>query len=141
MSTTMRIIFIISLFVSILLLSSTKLIDRNVFDKKAICSFSIYAGYGNQMPSLNRAKKATKENDESGVFDAINSMKVTLKINHKLNIYLQSNLDNAYALLKDGKRSLIFVVNFLEKVNNHCGSEWCTIQIIAHELGHYIHGF
>jgi len=137
----MRVSFLISLFLSTLVFSSSTIVDRNISDKKAICSFSIYGGYGNQMPNFNKAKKVTEETDKSGIFDVINSMKEKLKINPRLDIYLQSNLDNAYALLKDGKRSLIFDVNFLEKVNKHCGSEWCAIQIIAHELGHHINGF
>lgn len=124
-------------FFSLIFFSSYNLMDG----KKAICSFSIHAGYGNSMPDLSKAKRVTKQSDKSGIYEVVNSMKSVLEINPQFDIYLQPNIDNAYALLKNGKKSLVFDVNFLKNVNSHCGSEWCAIQIIAHEIGHHIHGF
>jgi hypothetical protein len=121
---------------TILLLSSLKP-NQN---RRAICSFSITNGYSSEDLRINNPV-AARRGDGSGIYEVVQTMKNTLKIDTRFETFLVRNLDNAMAKIQNGRRMLIIDVDFLEKVNRSCGSEWCAIQIIAHEIGHHISGF
>jgi len=50
------------------------------------------------------------------------------------------NLENAYAITaKDGIRYIVYDKSFLNKINNST-TNWSTLSILAHEIGHHLSG-
>ena len=49
-------------------------------------------------------------------------------------------VDNAAAVLHDGKRFLLYNPDFLAAVNRAGHTDWAGISILAHEMGHHLNG-
>ena len=49
-------------------------------------------------------------------------------------------VDNAAAVLHDGKRFLLYNPDFLNAVNRAGHTDWAGISILAHEMGHHLNG-
>ena len=50
------------------------------------------------------------------------------------------DVDNAAAVLYDGKRFLLYNPDFLNAVNRTGHTDWAGISILAHEMGHHLNG-
>ena len=50
------------------------------------------------------------------------------------------DIDNAAAVVYDGRRYLLYNPDFLSAVNRAGHSDWAGISILAHEMGHHLNG-
>ena len=48
--------------------------------------------------------------------------------------------NNAAAVIDKGKRIIIYDPVFLERMNQQTGSQWASISVMAHEIGHHLNG-
>ena len=53
---------------------------------------------------------------------------------------LGGNVDNAEASVKDGMRYIVFRPDFMEGVETGTGTNWASVSILAHEIGHHLAG-
>lgn len=53
---------------------------------------------------------------------------------------LQANVNNARAVLRDGKRYILFSEAFISQIRTQTESEWSAWTILAHEVGHHLNG-
>lgn len=51
-----------------------------------------------------------------------------------------ANVPTAAAVIKQGKRYIMYNPDFMNKVNSATGSDWAAISILAHEIGHHLNG-
>ncbi|MBF9143264.1 M48 family metalloprotease [Hymenobacter properus] len=49
-------------------------------------------------------------------------------------------VDNAAAVIYDGKRYLLYNPDFLNEINRAGHTDWAGISILAHEMGHHLNG-
>ena len=87
------------------------------------------------------ARRATSPTDSSGVPQVVRRINRALSINPDFDILILRGDDNAFAGVAGGRRILGIDVGFLVRLNQHVGTEWSAISIIAHEVGHHIAGF
>ena len=52
----------------------------------------------------------------------------------------QANVSNAAAVVFRGKRLVLYNSDFIKQLNEMAGSQWATISILAHEVGHHLNG-
>lgn len=51
-----------------------------------------------------------------------------------------SDIPTAAAVIRKGKRYILYNPNFMNKINGASGSNWAAISILAHEIGHHLNG-
>lgn len=51
-----------------------------------------------------------------------------------------ADIDNAAAVIINGKRYILYNPEFLNAVNNASRTDWAAVSIIAHEIGHHLNG-
>lgn len=51
-----------------------------------------------------------------------------------------ANIENAAAVIYNGKRYILYNERFLAAVNNAVKTDWAGVSIIAHEIGHHLNG-
>jgi hypothetical protein len=49
----------------------------------------------------------------------------------------QNGINNAYATIINGQRYIIYDNRFLNKLDQVAGTQWASISVIAHEIGHH----
>jgi len=49
-------------------------------------------------------------------------------------------IPTAAAVIRKGKRYILYNPNFMNKINGVSGSNWAAISILAHEIGHHLNG-
>ena len=52
----------------------------------------------------------------------------------------EANIDNAAAVISNGRRYILYNTNFLNAVNNASRTDWAAVSILAHEIGHHLNG-
>ena len=52
----------------------------------------------------------------------------------------QANIDNAAAVAYGGKRYVLYNPNFINELDRRTGTEWASISVLAHEVGHHLLG-
>ncbi len=53
---------------------------------------------------------------------------------------LPADIDNAAAVVYNGKRYILYNERFLAAINNAVHTDWGGVSIIAHEIGHHLNG-
>ena len=51
-----------------------------------------------------------------------------------------SNVQNAVAVIQDGKRYILYSLNFILNIDKSAKTDWASISILAHEIGHHLNG-
>ncbi|MCC9166803.1 membrane-binding protein [Pontibacter harenae] len=51
-----------------------------------------------------------------------------------------ADIENAAAVVYNGKRYILYNDNFLNKINNAVQTDWGGVSILAHEIGHHLNG-
>ncbi len=51
-----------------------------------------------------------------------------------------ANIDNAAAVVYNGKRYILYNERFLASINNAVHTDWGGVSILAHEIGHHLNG-
>jgi hypothetical protein len=53
---------------------------------------------------------------------------------------MQANVPNAAAVIKDGKRYILYSQVFIDDITQSTATEWAAKTILAHEVGHHLNG-
>jgi hypothetical protein len=51
-----------------------------------------------------------------------------------------ANIENAAAVIYNGKRYILYNEDFLAAINNAVHTDWAGVSILAHEIGHHLNG-
>ncbi|WP_266204759.1 M48 family metalloprotease [Pontibacter kalidii] len=51
-----------------------------------------------------------------------------------------ADIDNAAAVVYNGKRYILYNERFLDAINNAVHTDWAGVSILAHEIGHHLNG-
>ncbi|WP_116543331.1 membrane-binding protein [Pontibacter virosus] len=51
-----------------------------------------------------------------------------------------ANIENAAAVIHNGKRYILYDEHFLDAINNAVHTDWAGVSILAHEIGHHLNG-
>ncbi|MDX5419742.1 MAG: membrane-binding protein [Hymenobacteraceae bacterium] len=51
-----------------------------------------------------------------------------------------ANIENAAAVIYNGKRYILYNEHFLAAINNAVHTDWAGVSILAHEIGHHLNG-
>lgn len=51
-----------------------------------------------------------------------------------------ANIENAAAVIHNGKRYILYDERFLNAINNAVHTDWAGVSILAHEIGHHLNG-
>lgn len=52
----------------------------------------------------------------------------------------EANIDNAAAVILNGRRYILYNTRFLNEVNSASRTDWAAVSILAHEIGHHLNG-
>jgi hypothetical protein len=93
-----------------------------------------YGYFGEKLPS----KIATFESDnEAEVVVKQIVTAVNLVQNFEIRV---GGVANAAALIKDGKRYIVYDQYFMRNLTRQTGTKWAGISVMAHEVGHHLNG-
>ncbi len=126
-STRRQVLFTIaSLFMPVVAYAQKKL----TFDVKASCSF--YPGDKIKDPVYNFQSSQ----------EALDTVK---RITHSVGLepnfeLLQANIPNAAAVIHEQKRYILYSLVFMEKIRELTATDWASLTILAHEIGHHLNG-
>ena len=109
--------------------------------KTAYCGFSIKEGY-HKSYSRQYITEEAGIGHSSGIPDVIQRIKEVSGFDVAIRVFIAEDEDNCFATIAEGRvRVIIADHRFLNRVNNHSGTDWAAISILAHEVGHHIAGF
>ena len=72
--------------------------------------------------------------------DVIREITDAVGLKARFELRATRDVDNAAAVLYDGKRFLLYNPDFLNAVNRAGHTDWAGISILAHEMGHHLNG-
>ena len=72
--------------------------------------------------------------------DVIREITDAVGLKARFELRATRDVDNAAAVLYDGKRFLLYNPDFLNAVNRTGHTDWAGISILAHEMGHHLNG-
>ena len=52
----------------------------------------------------------------------------------------KANVPNAAAVVYQGKRYILYNPSFIAAMNKAAGTRWASVAVLAHEIGHHVHG-
>jgi hypothetical protein len=78
----------------------------------------------------------------SSVNEAAEMTKAILKASgHKANFtIMEAKVPNAVAVLRQGKRYILYNPQFMNAITKITGTRWAAISVLAHEIGHHLYG-
>ncbi|HEV7783404.1 MAG TPA: hypothetical protein VGO58_19145 [Chitinophagaceae bacterium] len=53
---------------------------------------------------------------------------------------LEAEVPNAVAVLRQGKRYILYNPRFMNAITRITGTEWAAVSVLAHEIGHHLYG-
>jgi hypothetical protein len=72
--------------------------------------------------------------------DVIREITDAVGLKARFELRATRDVDNAAAVVYDGKRYLLYNPSFLNSVNRAGHTDWAGISILAHEMGHHLNG-
>jgi hypothetical protein len=69
--------------------------------------------------------------------DVVNNMLENINWKENFTIQEQNGINNAYATIIRNQRYIIYDNVFLESLDNYAGTQWASISVLAHEMGHH----
>ena len=72
--------------------------------------------------------------------DVIREITDAVGLKARFELRATRDIDNAAAVVYDGKRFLLYNPGFLNAVNRAGHTDWAGISILAHEMGHHLNG-
>jgi len=76
------------------------------------------------------------DNDARVIIKAILNV-IGLKANFEIK---PANIPNATAIIQKDKRYILYNPSFISSINNSLHTNWASISILAHEIGHHLNG-
>lgn len=90
----------------------------------------------NEGPSKATVSNFASVNEAKNIIsDIISVMK--LKVNFEVR---EANVPNAGAVFFNNKRYILYNPNFIKQIDKATGTDWASISILAHEIGHHVKG-
>ena len=96
-------------------------------------AFRAVAGEYTIAESPNRNKGSKTQVIVADIMDVVG-----LKSNFE--VRTSADIDNAAAIIYEGKRYIIYNKDFVSVVNKLVDTEWAAVSILAHEIGHHLNG-
>jgi hypothetical protein len=120
-------------FFSIILFLSQDIFSQEA-EKIEISSSYICSYYGDEtdVPIYTFASAPEAETIIKRILDVIG-----LKPNFKIRA---ANVPNAAAVIYGSTRYILYSPKFISAINNAAGTDWASISILAHEIGHHLNG-
>ena len=72
--------------------------------------------------------------------DVIREITAAVGLKARFELRATREVDNAAAVVYDGRRFLLYNPDFLSSVNRAGRTDWAGISILAHEMGHHLNG-
>jgi hypothetical protein len=69
--------------------------------------------------------------------DYINRMLDSINWKQNFTVREQNGINNAYATILSGRRYIIYDNNFLENLDAYASTDWASVSVLAHEMGHH----
>lgn len=137
---------ILLLFVSLGLLATDNFAQiktvRVEGDSRSFCGFNLTSKFDFVSANRSYTVREAAPGDKSGIYDVVEGIKKAIGISTPFQVFVTADEDNAFATIGEGgKRMILADQLFLVKVNNHSGTTWAAVSILAHEVGHHIAGF
>ncbi len=120
----------IFLFVTILFLFTSSIAQSGARQPNFICSY-----YGDPLYASTVMGFASTA-DAKTVISRILSV-VGLEPSFEIR---SANIPNAAAIISAGKRYILYNPQFIADIDRATGSNWASIAILAHEIGHHLNG-
>ena len=76
----------------------------------------------------------------SSVYEAksiVDGMLAKIKWQENFSLREQNGINNAYATIIQNRRYIIYDNDFLEALDNYAATDWASISVLAHEMGHH----
>jgi hypothetical protein len=67
----------------------------------------------------------------------VDGMLTNIKWQENFQIREQNGINNAYATIIQNRRYIIYDNDFLEALDSYAGTDWASISVLAHEMGHH----
>ncbi|CAN5664816.1 hypothetical protein BH10BAC3_BH10BAC3_29260 [soil metagenome] len=67
----------------------------------------------------------------------VDGMLTNIKWQENFQLREQYGINNAYATIIQNKRFIIYDNDFLEALDSYAGTDWASISVLAHEMGHH----
>jgi hypothetical protein len=135
------VLFTITLL-SVNVFSQTKFRLRVKKDASSFCGFNLKNKFYYQGEAKSYTVRQAGTGDESGIYDVVEEIKKSIRINTPFDVFITADEDNAFATIgENGKRIILADHMFLVRINKDSGTQWGAISILAHEIGHHIAGF
>jgi hypothetical protein len=76
----------------------------------------------------------------SSVYEAkniVDGMLTNIKWQENFQLREQYGINNAYATIIQNRRYIVYDNDFLENLDSYAGTDWASISVLAHEMGHH----
>lgn len=85
-------------------------------------------------------KRSTTAGNFASVYEAkniVDGMLTNIKWQENFQLREQFGINNAYATIIQNRRFIIYDNDFLENMDSYAGTDWASISVLAHEMGHH----
>lgn len=90
----------------------------------------------NEGPSQATVSNFASVSEAKSIISEIISV-MKLKVNFEVR---EANVPNAGAVFFNNKRYILYNPNFIKQIDRATGTDWASISILAHEIGHHVKG-
>lgn len=90
----------------------------------------------NEGPSSATVSNFASVNEAKSIINEIVSV-MNLKVNFEVR---EANVPNAGAVFFNKKRYILYNPNFIKQIDRATGTDWASVSILAHEIGHHVKG-
>ena len=90
----------------------------------------------NDGPTKATVSNFASVNEAKNIISEIISV-MKLKVNFEVR---EANVPNAGAVFFNNKRYILYNPNFIKQIDKATGTDWASISILAHEIGHHVKG-
>jgi len=85
-------------------------------------------------------KQLSSKGNFASVYEAkniVDGMLANIKWQENFQLREQYGINNAYATILQNRRYIIYDNDFLENLDSYAGTDWASISVLAHEMGHH----
>ena len=103
-------------------------------------AFTSFSQKVNQCGFVIPPKKPNISSNFSSVYEAkniVDGMLTNIKWQENFQLREQYGINNAYATIIQNRRFIVYDNDFLENLDSYAGTNWASISVLAHEMGHH----
>ena len=105
-----------------------------------LVSVSVFSQKVNQCGFKIPPKQPSSTSTFASVYEAkniVDGMLTNIKWQENFSLREQYGINNAYATIIQNRRYIIYDNDFLEALDSYAGTDWASISVLAHEMGHH----